>query len=199
MLVVGSVTTADEAIPAVRRSHPHLVIMDIGLPDRSGLDVGSEIVQGWPDVKVLALTGVDDPRAVREALDLGFQGYLVKDVPVERFVRTVEAVMAGQIVVPGRLLPSAAARTRDEEAVSLLVQQLTQREIEILRLLVEGAEGGTIASALRISPNTVRSHVQSILSKLQVHSRLEAAAFAVRHRIYLGSGSTASRDRALMR
>lgn len=184
MVVVGAATTGEAAMRAVRGSCPDLVLVDIGLPDRSGLAVGKAILEECPDTKVLALTAVDDPRTVREALRSGFHGYVVKDTPVEKFVQAVETVIGGQIVVPSRLASRVAgARTTEEEAVALLANQLTQRELEVLDLLVEGATGQAIARRLGISSNTVRTHVQSILTKLQVHSRLEAATFAVRHRI----------------
>src|SRR3972149_627322 len=184
MVVVGMATTGAEAISAARTSCPDLVLVDIVLPDRSGLAVGKEILQACPDTRVWALGVVDGPRVVRGALRSGFHGYMLKDVPVARFVQTVEAVMGGQVVTPGRAASRATrSGTSEGEAVALLVNQLTQRELEVLELLVEGAEGLTIAGRLGISPNTVRTHVQSILVKLQVHSRLEAVAFAVRHRV----------------
>jgi len=93
MVVVGMATTGAEAISAARTSCPDLVLVDIVLPDRSGVSVGKEILRECPDTKVLALTVVDEPRVVREALRSGFHGYMLKDVPVARFVQTVEAVM----------------------------------------------------------------------------------------------------------
>lgn len=182
MVVVGTAATGEEALAAARASCPDLVLLDIGLPDRNGLGVGREILQVCPDTKVLALTVVDDPRIVREALRSGFHGYVLKDMPVARFVQAVEAVIGGQVVTPGRVVPKTTGSPAwDDGSVALLVSQLTHRELEVLDLLVAGAEGETIARRLGISPNTVRTHVQSILVKLQVHSRLEAVAFAVRH------------------
>lgn len=185
--VVAIAGTGEEALRATRELRPDVVCLDIGLPDRNGLDVGREILGEDPTVKVLALTALEEPRAVREALRAGFHGYLVKDTPVARFVQAVEAAMGGQVVVPRRLASRVAgARSSEEEAAALLADQLTPREREVLGLLVEGASGPAIARRLGISPNTVRTHVQSILTKLQARSRLEAASFAVRHRITTG-------------
>lgn len=182
--VVGIAASSEEALPAVRRLCPDLVLVDIGLPDGSGLTVGKAILQEYPAMKVLALSALDEPRAVREALRAGFQGYVAKDTPVARFIQAIDAVLAGHVVVPRPLAPRiAGARSAEEEAVALLSNQLTAREREVLGLLVEGASGQSIARSLGISPNTVRTHVQSVLTKLQVRSRLEAATFAVRHRI----------------
>lgn len=187
--VVGIAASGDEALSAVRRWHPDLALVDIGLPDRSGLAVGRAILQERPETKLLALTALDDPRTVREALRGGFHGYVVKDTPVSRFVQAVGSVLGGQVVVPRPLAPRVAgALSAEEEAVALLSNQLTPREREVLELLVEGASGQAIARSLGISPNTVRTHVQSVLTKLQVRSRLEAATFAVRHRIVPGPG-----------
>jgi two-component system nitrate/nitrite response regulator NarL len=118
---------------------------------------------------------------------------MTKNTPIQRLVEAVDSVLGGQVVVPQRLASEAAgARTPDEEAVELLAKQLTLREREVLVLLVEGASGQTIARRLGISPNTVRTHVQSILMKLQVHSRLQAATFAVRHRLVAVPGEVLS-------
>jgi DNA-binding NarL/FixJ family response regulator len=156
--------------------------MDLGLPDRSGLAVGQEILERWPQMKILAVTALDDPKAVDDALRMGFRGYLTKDTPVARFISSLEAIVDGQVVAPHRLIPGGHRR-RPADDISLLVTQLTSREREVLGLLMEGADGRTIARRLGISRNTVRTHVQSILTKLQVHSRLEAATFAVRHHV----------------
>lgn len=181
--VVGIVNTVEEALPAVRRLRPDLALVDIGLPDGSGLTLGQRILQE-SETQVVVLSALEDPRAVREALRVGFQGYIVKSTPIARFVEAVEAVLGGEVVVPRTLAPRIAGmRSSEEEAVALLVDQLTPRELEVLELLVEGANGQSIARSLGISPNTVRTHVQNVLMKLQVNSRLEAATFAVRHGI----------------
>lgn len=187
--VVGIVGSGEEAMRAVRRSPPDLALVDIGLPDQSGLVVGSTLLHEYPDMKVLALSALDDPAVVRQALRAGFHGYLIKDTPVGRFIQAVEAVLSGQVVVPPVLAPRiAGARTAEEQSVTLLVNQLTSRERQVLQLLVEGASGQAIAHSLGISPNTVRTHVQSILTKLQVRSRLQAASFAVRHGVVTTPG-----------
>ena len=182
--VVDVAPTGDAAIEAVARYEPDVVLLDLGLPDRSGLAVGSDIVAGWPHVKVLALTALDDPSAVKEALRLGLHGYVTKDIPAKKFVGAVLAALEGQVVVPHRLASRAVeARSSPDGAVAFMADQLTYRELDVLGLLAEGVRGEEIATRLSISRNTVRTHVQNILTKLQVHSRLEAATFAVRHGI----------------
>ena len=182
MDVCASVTNGRDAIAFFETDHADVVLMDIGLPDRSGLAVGREMLERWPETKLVAVTALDDPRAVDEALEAGFRGYLTKDTPVGRFISSMEAVVGGQVVLPHRLAPTGHRRGASD-GIALLVSQLTTREREVLSLLVAGADGGAIARRLGISRNTGRTHVQSILTKLQVHSRLEAATMAVRHHL----------------
>jgi two-component system, NarL family, nitrate/nitrite response regulator NarL len=182
MEAVGVVTTGRAALAFLEDDRPDVILLDLGLPDRSGLAVGREILEMWPEAKLMVLTALDDPKAVEEAMRAGFRGYLTKDTPVSRFVSSIEAIAAGQEVFPHRFA-QRMRRPGSNDSVWLLISQLTPREREVLGLLVEGADGRTIATRLGISRNTVRTHVQSILTKLQVHSRLEAATLAVRHRV----------------
>ena len=180
MKVVGVASTGAEAIEMLEREVPDVILMDIGLPDRTGLVVGRTILERWPDATILALTALHDRNMVDEALRIGFRGYLTKDTPVAQFVNSIRSVVDGHLVLPLRLSP-IGRRSRGDDEVALMTEQLSRREREVLSLLVQGASGSTVAERLGISRNTVRTHVQSILTKLQVHSRLEAAAFAVRH------------------
>jgi two-component system, NarL family, nitrate/nitrite response regulator NarL len=193
MTVVGVASTAAEAFEAVERERPDLTLMDIGLPDQSGLVAGQQILERFPDTKVVALSARDDHWAVDQALDAGFLGFITKDTGVSDFVEAVRAVVDGQVVLTRR---TDSRRGRpDDGGAALMAEQLTPREREVLALLVRGASGDAIASPLGISPNTVRTHVQSILTKLQVHSRLEAAAFAVRYHLVDDSGRSTQRSR----
>jgi two-component system nitrate/nitrite response regulator NarL len=179
-VVVAS--SVQEALEANRQHRPSLVLMDIGLPGASGLSVGKEILRQTPEAKVIAVTALQDQSAVKEAIRLGFHGYITKDTPMERFAASINAAVGGQMVMPHHLARIIGEAPSDEERhASVLVAQLTARERQVLEMLVEGASSAVIAQRLSISPNTVRSHIQSILPKLQVHSRLEAAAFAVRY------------------
>jgi DNA-binding NarL/FixJ family response regulator len=179
---VSMATRGDEALEAVRERPFDVILLDLGLPDQSGLAVGKAILELRPTSAMLAVTAVDDPQVVKEALRIGFRGYVTKDVRVQRFVSAVQAVLEGQVVIPRQLATAVGgARSAEDRHAALLGQQLTEREREVLALLVDGASGADIAERLSISTNTVRTHVQSVLTKLQVHSRLEAATFAVRH------------------
>lgn len=174
------VGTAADAIEAAERQRPALALVDIGLPDQSGLHVGRRIMEVSAQTRVVAVTALEDARLAEEVVRAGFHGYLMKDVNVSQLLSSIDAVLRGDVVLPPRLTRAATA-VRGERGSQLLGQQLTPRELEVLEMLAMGAGGREIARALGVAPNTVRTHVQSILSKLQVHSRLEAAAFAVRH------------------
>jgi DNA-binding NarL/FixJ family response regulator len=156
--------------------------MDLALPDQSGLMAGRTMLEERPEAKILALTAMNDSAVVDEALRIGFRGYLTKDTPVAQFANAIQAVMGGQLVLPYRLAPTTR-RSASKSDAAVLGDQLTSRERQVLELLVQGADGRTIAATLSINRNTVRTHIQSVLTKLQVHSRLEAATFAVRHRL----------------
>lgn len=180
--VLDHATTGGGALERALSLRPDVILMDLGLPDQSGLAAGKAILTAWPEAKILALTAMNDRALVEEAVRIGFRGYLTKDTPVARFASAIRSVMDGQVVLPHRLVAPAARSPEDADA-ALLAESLTGRELEVLELLVQGADGRTVATSLGISQNTVRTHVQSILTKLQVHSRLEAATFAVRHRL----------------
>jgi two-component system, NarL family, nitrate/nitrite response regulator NarL len=182
---VAVATSGAAAIDLARANAPDLALVDIGLPDRSGLSVAAEILSMFPDATVVALTGLEDVSLAREAAKIGLKGYLSKDVSLDQFRSSLRNILRGGSV---QLLPGVgSARARSDAApkntARMLSSHLTKRELEVLRLLVQGDSGGDIADALGISKNTVRTHIQSILTKLQVHSRLEAVAFATRNGI----------------
>lgn len=183
MTLVAISTNADDAMSAVREHRPELVLMDVGLPGADGIELGRAILQEAPETKVVALTALEDENAVQDALRSGFHGYLTKNCEPDKFRRALESVADGQVVFPHYLAKQVGSVDGEATDAELLARQLTPREIEVLQLLAEGAASREIADRLAVSPNTVRTHVQGILTKLQVHSRLEAAAFAVRHEL----------------
>lgn len=182
--IVGPVGNAADAIVAVATERPDVVLLDLSLPDGHGIDAGRTIVDSHPDAVVLALSASTDPRAVTEAMNAGFRGFVPKDAPLSTVVEAIQTALGGRSVViaSGRTKPTSTS-TRGGVSAALLASGLTIREREVLELLVAGLGSRAIAEKLQISMNTVRTHVQSVLTKLQVHSRLEAAAFAVRHEL----------------
>jgi two-component system, NarL family, nitrate/nitrite response regulator NarL len=179
--VVDVVRRGEEAIETARRESPDVVMIDLGLPDMGGVDVGTRILADLPGTTVIALTGRRDDGAVKEVQAAGFHGFLTKDIPLPKFAEALSATLRGETVVFPRPRVESRPVTQVDREAELLASQLTPREREVLALLVEGSDNAHIARQLGVSANTVRTHVQSILTKLGVRSRLQAAAFAVKH------------------
>jgi two-component system nitrate/nitrite response regulator NarL len=180
--VVGIATTGQEAIDSVDDLAPSLILLDLRLPDMDGLEVGRRVLEKNSDAKIILLTAEEDPRIGQEALRRGFHGCLTKQLTGGKLVASIEAVLDGQVLIP-RKVAAAITGVRGKDPHLVLAASLTQREREVLGLLVEGATGRDMAKRLALRPNTVRTHVQNVLTKLQVHSRLEAASAAVRYGI----------------
>ena len=176
MNVLAVAETALDARDAIERLKPQVVLLDLNLPDADGLELGDEILVTLPETKAVAVTARDDPATVEESVRRGFAGYIPKSSSAAAFARSLEGIIEGQLVVPRMHVKRRPRRngTRGKTA------SLTVREREILGLLAGGATGEEIASSLHVSPHTIRTHIQRILEKLNVHSRLQAAAIAVR-------------------
>jgi two-component system, NarL family, nitrate/nitrite response regulator NarL len=185
MEVLEPVTTAAQAVKAATREGPDLVLMDLRLPGGQEIDAGRAILRELPDAKVVAVTESRNPRGAKDAIRAGFQGFVTKSNTMSEFESSIRAVLDGQVLFPdgfrGPRIQDLSQRDGEGRHATLLLRQLTSRELEILGHLADGASGATIAERLTISENTVRTHIQSLMGKLQVHSRLEAAAFAIRH------------------
>ena len=177
---VSVATETDTAEEAILSRPPTLALVDLSLPEEDCLRLGRDTLTAAPDAIVIGTTPQRYPQWVRETEQVGFWGCLSKELPLSRFTAHIQAAIEGQLVSdrrPREIRPPAEHYERPRD---LLASQLTPRELEVLALLVEGAGSARIARELDISWNTVRTHAQSILTKLQVHSRLEAAAVAVR-------------------
>jgi DNA-binding NarL/FixJ family response regulator len=182
--IVASAVSADEALVAASARRPDVVLVDIDLAGVDGVQVGATIKEDAPDVRLVALTGSDDVPTVARALRAGFAGWVAKDVSVSQLVEAIRAVCRGETWVPGSVLSSALTHIFHEERDHLETQAvlsvLTVRESDVLSRMTSGAGRKEIAAQLSISENTVRTHMQSILAKLGVHSSLAAVAIARR-------------------
>ena len=187
--VVGIGETAADAVRIANRARPDVVVVDMEMPDWGGLRAGREIMKAIPDVKVIGLVSTPDPEALRQAFSLGFQGCLTSDADALQLMTAIRAVASGDRVEPTDLARRMVSGWADDPQTDVLVNLLTSREREVLRMIATAANSEEIARRLAISVNTVRSHIQSIFSKLQVHSRLEAAAFAARAGLLRSSAS----------
>ncbi len=174
--VVGCAGTVSGGMKLVAETIPDVVLADYCLPDGDGLSMSKAIMKAYPSIRVVLVSASDDI-GHRDLLAAGFSGYLTKNTPLPRFVEAIKEMGTGRVV----RAPRIKSRMPRGDDINLIVSQLTRRERQVLALLSKGQRGPQIATNLDISPNTVRSYVQNILTKLQVGSRLEAVAFAVRH------------------
>ena len=167
-----------------KQLHPELVLLDISMPDGDGLQAAAEIHRCLPEVKIVILTASLLDEHFREAIQIGVSGYLLKDLDAEELFDLIEGLDRGEAALTRtmamRLLKHASGQpssdTREEDA-------LTEREIEVLRILAQGASNPQIARELNITVNTVKSHISHILSKLELENRTQAAAYAVEKRL----------------
>ncbi|CAN5580426.1 response regulator transcription factor [soil metagenome] len=185
ILVTGVAASVAEAKEAAR-NRVDVVLMDYRLPDGTGADATRAIKARWPGCKVIMLSGMSDDETILESIQAGADGYLTKDRASEEVVSAVRAAHAGEILLPRAVVFEIAQRvaiSRRQGAMRTTIEQLTPRELEVLKALSEGLSSKEICDRLYIAPNTLRTHVQNIMNKLRVHSKLEAVAFALRHRL----------------
>ncbi|PWH15500.1 MAG: DNA-binding response regulator [Anaerolineae bacterium] len=183
--VVGEAASAREAIELVASLQPSVVVMDIRLPGTSGIEACEEIVQRFPDTKVLMLTSYAEDEMLFSAIRAGASGYVLKQIGGEELVRALEAVGRGEALldpaVTQRVFQEVRKAVKEEEASAF--SHLSQQEKHVLLLVSEGKTNREIAKALFLGEGTVRNYVSSILSKLGVNNRAEAAAYAVEHNL----------------
>jgi DNA-binding NarL/FixJ family response regulator len=183
--VVGVAGTVAEA-KALARDRLDVVLMDYRLPDGTGAEATRAIKARWPAARVVMLTALNDDETILESIQAGADGYLTKDRAVDEVVDAVRAAHAGETLLPRSVILGIAQRVaaaRDRGTERRQVEPLTARELEVLRALTEGLSTPEICERMFIAPNTLRTHVQNIMGKLRVHSKLEAVAFALRHRL----------------
>ena len=182
--VVGEASSASELISQLVACRPDLVVLDVEIADGNDELVGV-IKQTLPGSRILMLVESNGHAALLRAARAGVEGFVTKESPLQGLLGAVRALQRGEAVVPGPmlgpLLNTLMRQRRQEDAAFERILRLTQREKEVLGLLAEGADNEAIARALVISPQTARTHIQNILGKLNVHSRLEAAAIAMQN------------------
>jgi len=186
--IVGEAGDGAEAIRRAEELLPDVVLMDIRMPRRSGIEACTAIKEIAPSTKIVILTISDEESDLYEAVRAGANGYLLKDVPGEEIADGIRAVAGGQSLISpsmaSKLLSEFATMIKkSEERPQLPVPRLTDRELQVLKLVARGMANKEIAGELFISENTVKNHVRNILEKLQLHSRMEAVVYAVRERI----------------
>ncbi len=183
--VVGEASDGSQALQAVETAEPDVVIIDVIMPTKDGIEATREIKNAFPNVGVVVLSGHDEQQFVFDALKAGASGYLLKTAELDEVVQAVKAVAQGEALLD----PSLASRmltefqTYQRAELAEVFQPLTPREREILQLMSQGLPNKTIASRLSISERTVTTHVANIYSKLHVNNRVSAIQEAMRRRI----------------
>lgn len=175
--IVGEASSGGEAI-AMLSQNPSMVILDIRLPDISGIEVASQIRKQNQDIKIIMLTGYDFSQYVRALARLGIDGYLLKDSPQEELVHAIREIASGGVVLPPKIaskfMREYSANYKSEKISDRRPWDLTLKEIDILEFMSLGLKNAEIAQRLEISARTVENHVSSIMGKLGATSRTEA-------------------------
>jgi DNA-binding NarL/FixJ family response regulator len=181
--VIGEAGDIERVVPEAERTQPDVILLDESLSSGSFGHTASLIRASVPQCQVVIIASKEDDAALLAAVEAGAVGYITRDVGVRDLLEGTRVVHRGEAMIPSRMLPALLAallerRRREREALTR-ISRLTAREREVLELLGSGAKNTMIAKTLMISPDTARTHVQNLLAKLGVHSRLEAAAFVV--------------------
>ncbi len=184
--VVGEAGTAAEAVRAVERLQPDVVLMDIRIPGEGGIEATRQIVERFPETKVVMLTSYADEELVVRAIRAGAVGYVLKQVGNEELLRAVRAAAKGESVLDPATTSRLLARVREleQQAEDDALRDLTDREVQILAEVARGRSNAEIAAQLHLSEKTVRNYISTMLEKLGLRNRVELATFAVRHNIF---------------
>ena len=182
--VVGECADGTEALHAVREVAPDVVVMDLNMPGISGVEATRQISMIAPLTRVLVLTISDSDSDVMDAILAGACGYLLKDSSITELISGIHAAAVGESLVSPAIASKVLQRVRASSAspreAELIQSELSDREIEVLKLIANGKDNGMIALELHISPKTVKNHISNILMKLQIDNRIQAAVYAVR-------------------
>lgn len=190
---IGEAESAEEALTKMGSATPDILLLDLGLPGMNGIEMAQEVRQRWPEVKIIILTSHNEEQEVIAALGAGAQAYVLKDVKPERLVHVIETVQDGAVWLDPAIASMVLTLVNDPGSLALQKRQanagnnpeseLTDRELEVLQLIVAGRSNPEIAEQLCISIHTAKAHVGSILNKLCVNDRVQAAIKALKENI----------------
>ena len=181
--VVGLADDGARAVELADKKKPDLILMDLKMPVMNGVEAIRQIRASHPEIKILVLTTYDDDEWVFDAIRAGASGYLLKDTSRDEVVKAIRGTVTGKTYVDpsvaGKVLRQASSR--QTQPITLITSKLTDREVEVLRLIAKGFNNADIATRLFLSEGTVRNHVSAILAKLGVADRTQAAVIAIQH------------------
>ena len=182
--VAGEAGEGADAVRLVREVAPDVVVMDLNMPGMSGIEATRQIAAIAPLTRVLVLTISDQDEDVLHAILAGACGYLLKDSSVDELIRGISAAAVGESIISsaiaGKVLQQVRATAGSPEAEEAIRAELSERELDVLKLIASGKDNAMIAGELHISPKTVKNHISNILMKLQIENRIQAAVYAVR-------------------
>ncbi|HVM17655.1 MAG TPA: response regulator transcription factor [Gaiellaceae bacterium] len=182
--IVAEAGSGGEAVRAVRDLAPDVVIMDLNMPGMNGVEATRHIVASAPLTRVLVLTISDQDGDVMDAILAGACGYLMKDASIQELLRGLRSAAVGESLISPQIAAKVLQRVRasstQPEIEKAIRAELSDREIEVLKLIANGKDNAQIAAELHISPKTVKNHISNILMKLQIDNRIQAAVYAVR-------------------
>jgi len=178
--LVGEAKNGFEAVNLCRARNPDVILMDLMMPEMDGIEATRAILEDCPDIKIIAMTSFDEEELVHGVLAAGAISYLLKNVSSDALAKAIRNAVSGQSTLSPEAARVLVQATRPTKQPSW---GLTEREMEVLNLVVQGKSNQLIAESLFISLATVKAHISSILSKLQVSSRAEAIAYAIKHKI----------------
>ncbi len=183
--VVTEAGNADEAITKAQEYEPDVIIMDIRLPGKSGIDATREIIEEMPNTKVIMLTSFAEDELLFDAINAGAYGYILKQIGSDDLINALSAIGRGKALLDPALTQKVFKRVREasRKATDEAFATLSDQELRILSLISEGKTNKLIAADIFLSEKTVRNYVSSILSKLNLSTRSEAAAYAVKHSV----------------
>jgi two-component system NarL family response regulator len=186
--VVGEAGDGGDALAMAQEAMPDVVLMDVRMPGRGGIDATEKIKEAMPHVKILMLTVSDEEADLFDALKAGASGYLLKDTSIEEVADAVRKVSRDESLISPSMANKLVSEftsmvKRADEKQSVPQPRLTDREMEVLKLVAKGRNNRDIAKELFISENTVKNHIRNILEKLHLHSRMEAVVYAVREKL----------------
>lgn len=187
MEFLGAASSLSDGQILVENCSPDVLLLDVGLPDGNGLDMIPRVNTASPDTHIIVLTSLSDEATLMRVVDSGISGFVSKDSQLSDLLETIRKAADGEIVMPTSLLMGLLMRLPRDKAAAYKDERgwerLTIREQEILELLAKGKSGNEIAEELHIAPLTVRTHIRNMMSKMGVHSRLEAVAFGLKNGI----------------
>jgi DNA-binding NarL/FixJ family response regulator len=181
--IIGVAEDGSAAVELSEKEKPDLVLMDLKMPIMNGVEATRKIKTRYPEIKILVLTTYADDEWIFDAIRAGASGYLLKDTPREELIKAIKGTITGRTYMDPAIAGKVLERVSSQQTqpASLITSKLTDREVEVLRLIAKGLSNTDIANQLYLSEGTVRNHVSTILTKLAVSDRTQAAVIAIQH------------------